>query len=79
MRGVTGAANARIDGAVAAPVTLGLFAVIGDDCRQRVDQAKPLVGTGQQQHAAVGTDQATVECRGDFLLQQFSFCRAGGV
>ena len=38
--------------------------------RQPLDQAQALVGTHQQQDAAVRTDRATVECRGDLLLAQ---------
>ena len=46
----------------------GLVAVVGNDRGQHVDQAKPLVGIGEQYHAAVGTDQPTIESSGDFLL-----------
>ena len=42
--------------------------VVGDDRRKRIDQTKPLVGTGQQQHAAIGTYQASVESGCDLLL-----------
>jgi hypothetical protein len=45
----------------------GLVAMVGDDRGQHVDQAKPLIGTGQQQNAAVGTDPSAVEGSGDFL------------
>jgi hypothetical protein len=43
-------------------------AMVGDDRGQRVDQAQPAVGTGQEQNAAVGADLAAVERGGDFLL-----------
>jgi hypothetical protein len=46
----------------------GLVAMVGNDRGQHVDQAKSLVGTCQQQNAAVGTDQPTIESSGDFLL-----------
>src|SRR5271166_2719839 len=46
---------------------LGGVTVVGDDRGQPVDQAKLLVGTGQQQNATVGTDHAAIECRGDLL------------
>ena len=46
----------------------GLVAMVGNDRGQRIDQAKPLIGTSQQQNAAVGTDQPTIESSGDFLL-----------
>ena len=42
--------------------------MVRDDRGQCVDQAKPLVGTGQKQDAAIGTDQAAVERGGDLLL-----------
>jgi hypothetical protein len=35
--------------------------VVGDDRRKRIDQANLLVGACHQQHAAVGTDPASVE------------------
>jgi len=44
------------------------IAVIGNDRGKCVDQAKPPVGTGQQQNAAVRTDQAAIERGSDFLL-----------
>ena len=43
-------------------------AMVGDKCGQRIDQAKPPVGTGQQQNAAIGTDPPAVERGGDLLL-----------
>jgi uncharacterized protein (UPF0548 family) len=43
-------------------------AMVGDECRQHADQAKLLVGPGQQQNAAVETDQAAVESGCDLLL-----------
>src|SRR5271166_3815177 len=43
-------------------------AMVGDEGGQPVDQAKLLVDPGQQQNAAVGTDQATVESGCDLLL-----------
>ncbi len=44
------------------------IAVIGDDRGQRVDQAKPFVDTGQQNHTAVGTDPAAIERGRNFFL-----------
>jgi hypothetical protein len=44
------------------------IAVVGDECCKGVDQAKALVGTRQQQDAAVGTDLARIEGGGDFFL-----------
>jgi hypothetical protein len=41
--------------------------MVGDEGGQHVDQAKLLVDPRQQQNAAVGTDQATVESGCDFL------------
>jgi hypothetical protein len=46
----------------------GLVTMVGNNRGQHVDQAKPLVGTGQQQNAALGTDQPTIESSGDLLL-----------
>jgi hypothetical protein len=43
-------------------------AMVSDDRGQRIDQAKPLVGTSQQQDPAVRADPPTIECGGDFLL-----------
>jgi hypothetical protein len=45
----------------------GGIAMIGDQRRQTIDQAQPLVGSCQQAHAAIGADRATIESRGDFL------------
>jgi hypothetical protein len=46
----------------------GRMAMVGNDRGQGVDQAKPLVGPGQQQNAAVGTDPPAVKCGGHLLL-----------
>jgi hypothetical protein len=46
---------------------LGLNAMVGVDRGRRVDQARPAVGTAQQQSAAAGTDPPAVERGGDFL------------
>ncbi len=43
-------------------------AVIGNDRGQPVDQAKPLVGTRQQQTATTGTDLAPIERGSDLFL-----------
>ena len=47
---------------------LGRVSVVGNGCGQRVDQAKLLVRTSEQQPAAIGTDRAAIECSGDLLL-----------
>ena len=47
---------------------LGRIASVGDQSGQRVDQAKTLVGGGQQENAAVGTDLSPIERGGDLLL-----------
>ena len=44
------------------------IAIVGDQCRQRVDQAKALVGARQQKNPSVGTDLAAIESSGDLLL-----------
>ena len=43
-------------------------AMVGNERGQCIDQAKPPVGSGQQQNAAVGTDPAAVERGGELLL-----------
>jgi hypothetical protein len=47
---------------------LGRIATVGDQSGQRIDQAKALVGGGQKENAAVGTDLSTIERGGDLLL-----------
>jgi hypothetical protein len=42
--------------------------MVRDERGQRIDQAEPPVGTGQQQNTAVGTDPPAIERGGDFLL-----------
>jgi hypothetical protein len=42
--------------------------VVGNDRRKCIDQAGLFVGTGQQKHAAVGTDPASVESRRNLPL-----------
>jgi hypothetical protein len=41
--------------------------VVGDDRGQPVGEAKLLFGTRQQDHPAIGTDQAAIERGGDFF------------
>src|ERR1700738_2471953 len=48
----------------------GGIAIVGDQHGQRIDQAKTLIGRGQQENAAVGTDLAAIKRRGDFLLAE---------
>src|ERR1017187_9618635 len=47
---------------------LGWIASVRDQPRQRVDQAKTLVGGGQKENAAVGTDLSPIERGGNLLL-----------
>lgn len=47
---------------------LSLIPGVREERGQLVDHAKALVGSGEQEDTAVGTDRAAVECRGDFLL-----------
>jgi len=42
-------------------------AVVWDQSRQRIHQAQPPVGAGQQHHAAIGTQPAAIEGGGDLL------------
>jgi hypothetical protein len=72
---VVGVGIAASDGKHAGPQDIGhrvgdlaRIAMVGNDCGERIDQAKPFVGTGQQQDTAVGTDPSTIEPCGDFLL-----------
>jgi hypothetical protein len=44
--------------------------MVGDDRRQRIDQAKPFVGASQQYDATVGADLSAIEGGGDLLLAE---------
>jgi hypothetical protein len=59
----------RVVGPGSSPGTsLARITVVEDDRRKRIDQADLLVDTGQQQHAAIETEQTSVESGGNLLL-----------